>query len=584
MATTTSILELRQADSNLVIKNGDYETLLANDIVLNDGDILALKNAFVDTKQTGNIILESDTTLTIQFCPYITDWLETTDKENYVLNNNETTEVDSANCMDFIPYYNTIDGPLQGYELVQTVNYEYLQQPGDLPPSIQTTYSYINILNQTIIFHTSIEFDKLPPAGFGPYEDVLTNIVAKIGSFQLLTTKDTLGIYGLSYRTPPITVVTNPLQTTYDPYIFSTSIVVPAGNYSPTYLSLYISEKLTQNGPNNSTTQAFTCESPFLKPSFLYDAGQHMPNGATGATGNPIVIPAQTKFISTNGYLAFNFIPQTSYYVGSSQIALEFDTDSNKFVFQFLHFPMYDNVNGTNISVRYAYYDNNPAERITATAKNGGIFLTGLLATDANGNAIDFWTNTLGFDLSKICINANNGYAEDILGLTGFVQTIGPIIHGQNATTGFFGLDSVVIKKQTDFFKMPVLTNFDDNILSSTINNTVAIEASFSIDDLLNKYSHYIIQVDFTLSNNFIGTETYRNINGIISKYYSDNDYTFGDAAGAIQYQHRGQPVFIKSVKVRILSSDKTIDPELGPDNTIYFQVIKQPMIKESKS
>jgi hypothetical protein len=580
---TSNILELRQADS-IVNKNGDYQTLLSNDITLNNGDILALKNAFIDTKQTGNIILESDTTLTIQFCPYITDWYQTTDKEDYVLNNNEPTSIDNANCMDFIPYYNTVDGPLQGYELVETVNYEYLQAPGDLPPSIQTTYSYINILNQTIVFHTSIAFDKLPPAGFGPYEDILTNIVAKIGSFQLLTTKDTLDIYGLSYRTPPITVVTNPLQTTYDPYIFSTSIVVPAGNYSPTYLSLYISEKLTQNGPNNSTTQPFICESPFIKPSFLYDEGQNMPNGATGATGNPIVIAAQTKFISTNGYLAFNFVPETSYYVGSSQIALEFDTDSNKFVFQFLHFPMYDNVAGTNISVRYAYYNNNPAERITATAKNGGIFLTGLLATDANGNAIDFWTNTLGFDLSKICINANNGYVEDVLGLTGFVQTIGPIIHGQNATTGFFGLDSVVIKKETDFFKMPVLTNFDDDVLCSTINNTIAIEASFSIDDLLNKYSHFLIQVDFTLSNNYIGTETYRNISGIISKYYSDANYTFDSGEGAIQYVHNGLPVQIKSVRVRILSSDKTIDPLLGSDNTVIFNIIKQAQAQVKKA
>ena len=307
-----------------------------------------------------------------------------------------------------------------------------------------------------------------------------------------------------------------------------------------------------------------------------------MPNGAKNPDGSPIIISGQTKFISTDASLVFNFVPDKFYFIGSSQIALEFDTDSNKFVFQFLHMPMYDNVSGTNISVRYQYYNNNPAEAITATAKCGGIFLTGLLATDVNGNAIAFWSNTLGFNIDKICINPHKGYVEDILGLTGFVQTIGPVTHGINATTGFFGIDTIVFKDKSKFWYQPQLTDFDDNVFCSTINNTVAIEASNAIDDLLNRYSHFLIQVDFTLLNNYIGTETYRNISGIVSKYYSDANYTFDSGEGAIQYVHNGTPVQIKSVKVRILSSDKTIDPLLGADNTIIFNVVKQPSVKKN--
>jgi hypothetical protein len=580
---TTNILELRQADSNLVITNGDYETLLSNDITLENGDVLVLKNAFIDTKQTGNIVLDTDTTLTIQFTPYITDWLETEDKGYYYKKDNSPTTIDFANGFDFIPYYNIIDGPLEGYELVTSVNYETLM-PGPHPDSIQTTYSYINIVNQTIVFHTTIYANTLPPE-YGTYKDVFSNIIAKIGSFKLLTTEDTLNQLGLSYNSPAITVIPNVIQTSYNPYIFTISIVIPAGNYSPTYLSLLISEKLSQNGSNNSIPFAGgLLQSPFIKSAYVYDSGRPMPNGAKNPNGTPIIITEQAKFISTDASLVFNFLEGKYYLIGSSQIALEFDSDSNKFVFEFLHMPMYDNVTGTNISVRYQYYANNPAEAITATAKNGGIFLTGLLATDVNGNTIDFWSNTLGFNIGSICINPHNGYVEDILGLTGFVQTIGPITHGINATTGFFGIDTIVYKNKSSFWNQPILSSFDDKTLCSTINNTVAIEASFSIDDLLNKYSHYIIQTDITLSNNLIGTETYHNINGIISKYYSDNNYTFGDESGAIQYQHKGQPVFIKSIKVRILSSDKTIDPELGSDNTIFMQIIKQPLVKGVKN
>ena len=578
---TSNILELRQADSTLVNKNGDYETMLSNDITLNNGDILVLKNAFIDTKQTGNIILDTDTTLTIQFCPYITDWLETEDKINYYKKDNSPTTIDNANGYDFIPYYNIVDGPLEGYELVTSVNYETLR-PSPHPDSIQTTYSYINIVNQTIVFHTTIYANELPPE-YGPYQDVLSNIIAKTGSFKLLTTGDTLDLLGLSYDSPPVSVIPNVIQTTYNPYIFTTSIVIPAGNYSPTYLSLLISEKLSQNGANNSIPFAGgLSQSPFIKPSVEYDRERPMPNGAKNPDGTPIITNEQAKFISTDASLLFNFAEEKGYFIGSSQIALEFDTDSNKFVFQFLHMPMYDNVSGTNISVRYQYYDNNPAETITATAKNGGIFLTGLLATDVNGNSIDFWSNTLGFNIGSICINPHNGYVEDILGLTGFVQTIGPITHGINATTGFFGIDTIVYKDKSKFWFQPTLSSFDDNTFCSTINNTVAIEASFSIDDLLNKYSHFLIQVDFTLSNNYIGTETYRNISGIVSKYYSDANYTFDSGEGAIQYVHNGSPVQLKSVKVRILTSGKIIDPLLGSDNTVIFNLIKQAQVKKA--
>jgi len=41
--SSTTILELRQADSNSVRANGDYETTLSKNIIINDGDVLALQ-------------------------------------------------------------------------------------------------------------------------------------------------------------------------------------------------------------------------------------------------------------------------------------------------------------------------------------------------------------------------------------------------------------------------------------------------------------------------------------------------------------------------------------------------------------
>ena len=181
--STTSILELRQADSNLVITNGDYETLLSNSITLNDGDILALKSAFIDTKPEGNIILETDTTLTIQYMPYVTDWLETEDKINYYnRDNSEAGLTGTVNGLDFVPYYYTSGSTLLGYQTITAVNYVYFQPVGPQPaPYLTTTYSYINITGQTIIFHSQIFTPFDPPSSGEEVTDTLPNVIAKIG-------------------------------------------------------------------------------------------------------------------------------------------------------------------------------------------------------------------------------------------------------------------------------------------------------------------------------------------------------------------------------------------------------------------
>ncbi len=586
MATTTSILELRQADSNQVNANGDYESLLANDIILNNGDILALKSAFIDTKSESNIIIDSDTTLTIQFMPYITDWYATGDKvEYYNRDNSEALLTRTTNGLDFVPYYYTTGGVLDGYQTITAVNYVWFEPTNPDATYLTTTYSYVNVAGQTIIFHTIVYGGFEPPITGELIVDPLPNIIAKTGSFKLLTDPAIMATDGFTYQYPnPIVVSpTPPTLDTWNPYIFETTLTIPQGNYSPSYLSLFISEQLSQNNSQNLPTIPNLTQTPFLKTSNKYDVDQPMPNGAKNPDGTPRLIGAEgTMFVATDNSLRFQFLEGKHYFIGTSQVALEYDTDSNKMVWQFLHFPMYDNVSGTNISVRYQYYNGDTNNDIIATSKNGGIFLTGLGSVDANGKNTNFWTNILGFDLNKICVNSHGGYIPTILGLDGYIQTLGPTTHGINMTTGFYGIDTVVFKAPTKWFVEEVLTSFDDNILCSTINNTIALEASTTINQLINKYSHYIIEVNFTLSNNFIGTETYRNISGIISKYYSDNDYTFSDNSGAIEYQHNGTPVQIKSVKVRILTSSKILDPELGPDNTIFFQVIKpSPNVKK---
>jgi len=84
------------------------------------------------------------------------------------------------------------------------------------------------------------------------------------------------------------------------------------------------------------------------------------------------------------------------------------------------------------------------------------------------------------------------------------------------------------------------------------------------------------------------GTDLNKQVQGIISKYYSFNgNYTYGDSSGSIEYTHKGMPIYLHGIKLKILKSDKQVDNNLGDDNTIFFQLIKAepviPSIKYSK-
>ena len=68
----TSIIELKESDSVLSenLNNGSYSISLKKSLVLNDGDELVIKNAFIDTiaSSGGLIVIEDDFTVSVDFC------------------------------------------------------------------------------------------------------------------------------------------------------------------------------------------------------------------------------------------------------------------------------------------------------------------------------------------------------------------------------------------------------------------------------------------------------------------------------------------------------------------------------------
>ena len=597
------ILECRQQDTKSVSANGVYESYLANEVVINNGDILQLKSAFIDTKKEGNINIENDLVLSINYGVYFTDWIE--DPANKVEYRNSTgadifTVAGQENYYNFgavykgqrfIPYYFKSSTGSE-YQQVNSITYKALGQVfGEQSPDMPVVYQYTDALtNQVMVIHKTIPASEPNVV----YTDELGFLV-KYNSFSILS--PSLNDMETDYYWKFISQDIQDIESAgvYSPYIFTKTFTLPAGNYSPNNLSLLISKLISDN--NIDGGNATVSYDSFVKYVSQFEPNALYPNGDTGN------IPVDgTYFFSDDMTTRFRFgsTPPAlgscpNYTFGATQTALEFDPDSNTFNWQYMHSPIYDLTSGTNISVRIANIGklnsggSNPSigNNYLKTGDNGGIFFTGLSAKVAKNNQpFDFWSGVLGFDLDKITVEPRKPVitsgTDTYFGLTGTFYSY-VLTPGVNITSGYSGVDASIIKN-TNWFKLssigiPSASSNpqirQQSAIFSTIDETTPLIADTPYNELLDTFSHYIIDADLHFIGDFIGKNKYNNIQGTVSKYYQVSNYVIGDSDGAIQYQHKGIPLILKSIRVRILRSDKTQDPNLGKDNTIMFQLIK---------
>jgi len=550
------ILELREKDG-VEISNGSYEVNLSVPITINEGDTILMKQCMIDTISTSNqIVIPDDLTLVIHNGIYVNDWVtDNASKKNVIFSNGSNAGAGSGYGGNHIPYKITGDELPAGYSYY--IGYSW-DAPSFSTNAVQVTYQYINLNNQKITFFGNL------PANYTkqvPYNDPFS-IIAKTGSVIIIAPSvEYLSKEGWDAINP----ILNPTpiaNATYTPYIFESNITIKAGSYNPSDLAIRISEALSQNNAGLKTFGAIVSSSNnFLKSSNLFDVGEPQPDGSTGN------ILEAVQFIADDGSLSFTFNTSSNYWIGSSELALEYDPATDKFNFTFLHMPQY---NAGATVVYYGMQNKTVANTFFASAKNGGVFFESLSAVDSKGKYFDFWSGVLGFDLSTLCVK----YTEipNLFNIPNSKFYIPYFVDGVNTTNGFYGLASAIVSGE-NYYKVPSITG--STPITSTIDNTINIISSKTTAELINTYSHFLVEADLKFQNNFYGINTTRNIQGIVSKYYSQGSYTFGDSSNSVQYTHSGNALILKSIRVRILTSNKVLDPNIGNDNTVYFQIIK---------
>ena len=417
--------------------------------------------------------------------------------------------------------------------------------------------------------------------------------------------------------TPPVNQVMAAASTfsvstapEYTLYKETVQIEIPARAYEASDLAEVMTDKLTNinlSRPANEVALPTTtsdslseavCFNPFIKTikqlakETVFKAQDAGGGEAARAAQEPIFIgqsfsKGQTNLINPGDYFSsFQYNTTISdFVIGTTQVAVLFDEEHDKFTFGQIHSHIYDTAQPNNSS---------PQVRIREIAdfgmsvsdRAGGVVFTDL--TPAS-----FWfgsDSVMKFDKGTVLgVPETTKVTSSAVGNPEFIITTIPLTIGQNCTADVMGLDNLV-QKSARTGDVDGSTCFDTKIAigagitKSTSIDTVPIKAAFTqnpnVDlNVVKKQGGYFkLQVEMpNIKNDVIeANRTNSNIHSIINRFYSDGQYTscYDEGSMPVVY-NQSESSYLDSFNVRILAPDGNIADPLGNTSTVFIQIDK---------
>ena len=587
------IIQSREKDALISYGNGDYETRLSTPIKIEQGDQLTIKNCFIDQSVANedHLNIPFDLTLNISNYLYVRDWID----DPTVLRFEDTVTPGNGiylnNDIYFLSYRADVNGNIQ-ITSVSIVNTNTLS--GDWG-NFSFTMSYYPpgfYGDDTKKLSHTLDVPTVP--GTDP-EYVLTGVNINIAGpstdninpeFTGLPSGYLISDIGLNVVSPDVYLF---------PQVFNGSYLLKAGDYSPINLASTISGLLSNNFASRPAREGEIAKSQFLKIGGQILSGYADDKNAQGESLSKSDIFSRIDGAMVNQYVInndFRFVnpnpPGKNYIFGANELSLEWDADLLRFKFTYIHQPFYDSKG--NEAVRYI----ETSEKIgvapgvptfSPVNSTGGICFSDLNATytDSSGKIqnYDFWENVLGFDLNTLLVKYKH------LPTPGLFIPITPnteplirtytayemlnVQRGVNYTSNFLGLDSIIDKLNYDMV-IPTLTT----TYTTTSTFTYSIEGGRTYNET-SPYGYFLLEVNAGFNNQFITeNEIKHNIQAIISKYYSQASYTTGSEADSIVYTHLSDsPIYLNTIKIRVLNADGTLATDIGPDSTVFLKLVK---------
>jgi len=539
----TLTIECRQKEANLVNSNGDFETIIPNKIMIEEGDAIVVRNSFIDTEATESqklVIPDEGLKLTIKNIKYLVNWDGTGKKDFEVPADPFPTDG------ELYSYCHQNSAPSDCKELVaQQLNYA-----GPSPAGQDVAWGDGTVTYEYTDFNTGTPQKKVVtiPKLSNPQQDKYTiplNIYFDSTKSLTITPK---------FKVPEFNQLLAPEENDISEALLSVAtttqeIEIPGGNYDPEDLVVVMNRLLQKNNP----TGGELVDSPVLTST-----------EETGISGFKFVNFTQNKVFQTENQ---------SYWVGTSDFEFSYIPNSKQFSVNRIHMPYYDSGNEAVGFIPFAGSD-------TLVTKNSGIMFYNLeceLLT--SGAPFDFWSGVLGFDLDRNSPNCILATYTSEVGTLGGAPTRRPVFQrftdGINMTSGYSGLNAVVIKNGTDPFNYPLSTIPATGIFSTSTDTSPIIGKASSLN-AQDAFGYFLVEVKAGFGNDFYTpSNNARDVRAIVSRYYSVNSYTSGSEGDSIVYRHSGDSMMLSSFKIRILDSLKNVATNIGEDNTVFIGIIK---------
>jgi hypothetical protein len=614
---TLTILELKQSKSGVVVNNGDYEVKLTAPVAIEQGDQIAIKNVFIDTtSNTANsIAITNDTIMTFNANIYAVNWkasdktyykgvappLNIVDGLKYIMVDKTTIPaqpieagfefavVNYIQVASLIPYVPPIEGqpPIISAWGAGYYQIEYTDEGGTaqihnfyIPPLSNDKAATYNA-QLDIIIKRKIE---RPTNDYGYIIRESQTLTPSFGSVH-------------NYKNDSVVETTTP-TIKYVPSVVSTSVTIPKGYYTPARFAEIVNDSI--NSPTADVSEEFTpTDKPFLFSSWsgrynnrlfmLAERDPALPEYSSGATFayQYTQNPEGTPPVTTDTYPVW---------IGTNQFSLQYDPTKDTFYFDYLNMPYYT-TNGKQAILQYNIYaTTDPAQlpktsswinnRIKVISSNGGIALTNVTSIDqVTKQEVNLWER-IGF--------TDDNYITPTFKVSaiGDETSFTPIMNwqlGQNITQGLIGVDSYVQKAVpaptaqtlTSFYRVPQINQTQGVLppLSEVEINQVNIINGGKVFLQVEGGGYFQVSVQTQFKHLLIGEETIRrDITALVSRYYSNGNFTTAGQESAINYIHESAiPLYLSSFKVRILDGDGILSPDIGSDNSVYLQIIKAP-------
>lgn len=556
---SSTIIELRNKESDSVIQNGDWTTTLNENILLADGDQIVIKDSYIDTQQTSSsrILIPED--LNVKF-----------DYGFYLVNNELTALVEyQTTTPPTVPTFRNmvLCKDLTVSTATNVLLTDYVLTTTDKSQSSQAvdiTFTWNNDIPVIgASYSRKIHIPSLKPNQQYRVQALTGELV---DSTNKVGTVENISLFGLKVSKQTTQVVTG--KRIQVPYTRTKSIKIPKGNYTPDDLTALINIDVTNNdlieGAFITDPDAILQTSRQIQARFL---------DGTGAVATEFTLcdptlsdVAPLQVLAMNNYVAGT---GQDIYFGASIFEIEYDQSSKIFNIKYLHTPNYVS---NSISVQYF---KGTAGNITTVNKIGGCYLTRLYAETDDGTLFDFWDNLLGFGDNLL---TEFVYAPSPVATPPAPDFLIPIsdnlIDGVGITGQLSSVDGVV-DKDTPLNVVTFAGSPLQYVVTTTANVTTGLSGGSNALDAQDGFGYYLIEINSSFKNNFLTPDNnYRSIQQIVNRYYELNSYTAGEG-GQLVYQHVGEPVLLQSFHVRVLTSEKELAPNIGDDNTVHLQLIK---------